>query len=434
MLKPGDLLGERYEILEAIGGGGMSTLWRARHVELEVDVALKVISGANAGERALERFKREARWIAKLNSPNIVRIIDFGDFKGQPYLAMELLRGEDLAARLAREGPLSFATCRRIVAGIASAVHVAHEAGIVHRDLKPANVFLERVADEEGVKILDFGVAKDINAPAAPGATTAGELVGTPAYMSPEQVWSQEVSPRSDVWAMGVIALEMLTGSNPFLDETLAKIFERIIREPLPVPSVLSPGLSAEIDAFFSRALARASKDRLGSAREFSQGFAAALDGREPPATAPHPLPRRSEQEQASRAAVTARSRRNQGDRGFQPLVVVLVLVVASGALFALSRRTRQEPTAKRVVSMAPRAPEVSASPEADTAATPTTPPGTAPSAKDVPSSPTNRASPSATVPALPRGAISRKAGPPSPAPAPSATARDPRFGIPLGR
>src|SRR5689334_5150186 len=208
MLRPGDRVGERYEIIEQLGAGGMGTLWRAHHLELDIDVALKVVSARGATAGSLKRFKREAQSAAKLRSPHIVRVLDFGEFEGQPYLAMELLRGEDLAARLGRVGTLPFDACARIIREVAKALEVAHRAGIVHRDLKPANIFLEQVHDEEIVKILDFGVAKDLNAPTEPGSTTASGVVGSPAYMSPEQVWAQEVGPRSDVWALGVIAFE----------------------------------------------------------------------------------------------------------------------------------------------------------------------------------------------------------------------------------
>jgi serine/threonine-protein kinase len=435
MLRPGDLLGERYEIVEQIGGGGMGTLWRARHVELHIDVALKVIATRSASDGALKRFKREARSAAKLHSPNIVRIIDFGEFKGQPYLAMELLRGEDLAVRLAREGPLPFDACRRIIAGIASAVQVAHAAGIVHRDLKPANVFLERGADGDVVKILDFGVAKDLNAPTEPGSTTALGMVGSPAYMSPEQVWNQEVSPQADVWAMGVITLEMLTGKNPFADETLAKIFERIIRDPLPVPSSLRADLPPSLDAFFIRALSRSAKDRIGSAREFSEGLAAALDGREPPARSRHELPKEPAPETAARAAVTARTRRG---RSLRPLMLGLILaaLAAAGVGLALSHGTRPEPTAQAAASILP------------------SPPASSPPRSLDPASPAPSPSPSATagLPPTPRRKVlddtPHKARAPlapattqplaassaPPPPAPSAAVLDPRFGIPLGR
>ncbi len=280
-------MGGRYELIEEIAAGGMGTLWRAHHVELDVDVALKVVSTQGATPASFKRFKREAQAAAKLRSPNIVQVLDYGEFDGQPYLAMELLQGEDLANRLDRVGKLPFDSCLKIVDGVAKGVQLAHDAGIVHRDLKPANIFLEKVGEEEIVKILDFGVAKDLASAAEPGSTTAGGVVGSPAYMSPEQVWAHQVGHRADIWAMGVVGFEMLTGKNPFAAETLAKIFERIVRDPLPKPSQFEPGLPVELDLFFARALARPPKERIASAKEFAEGFRAAIDGREPPSR-PH--------------------------------------------------------------------------------------------------------------------------------------------------
>jgi serine/threonine-protein kinase len=346
MLKPGDLLGERFEIVARLGGGGMGTLWRARHVQLGMDVALKVVAARHPSENELKRFKREAQSAARLKSPNLVQIIDFGEFKGQPYLAMELLHGEDLSARLAREGTLPFDAVEHIIAGIAAAVQVAHEAGIVHRDLKPANVFLERTGEREVVKVLDFGVAKDLNAPVEPGSTTANGVVGSPAYMSPEQVWNQPVSPRADVWAMGVIALELLTGKNHFADATLAKTFERILRDPLPVPSALCPELSPALDAFFARALARSAKERIGSALDFSTELAAALSGSVAPPRAAVAVPKQPLTPTPSRAAVTVQARPAERQaRVWSGLIGVALALLVVGVLAFLAQRASSPPT-----------------------------------------------------------------------------------------
>ncbi len=279
MVRPGDKISERYEVLEQLAVGGMGSLWRARHLELEVDVALKVILAEVATPLLIKRFKHEAQAAARLRSPNIVHVLDYGVFEQQPYLIMELLRGEDLAARLVRTGKLPPTEALAILAGMANGLMVAHEAGVVHRDLKPANVFLEKVAEQEVVKILDFGVAKDLRHKTDPIDTTSSGAVGSPAYMSPEQVWGEPVGAPADLWAMAAVAFEMLTGKAPFADKTLAKVFERIIRAPLPSAGDFAPELPPSLDGFFARALARPPAERFGSARELVEMLGQALAG-----------------------------------------------------------------------------------------------------------------------------------------------------------
>lgn len=327
MVRTGDRVSERYEVLEQLAVGGMGTLWRARHLELDVDVALKVISSESVSETLLKRFKREAQAAARLRSPNIIQVWDYGVFQGQPYLAMELLRGEDLAARLSRQGALRPEECLTILQGVASAMTVAHEAEIVHRDLKPANIFLERVGDQEVVKVLDFGVAKDLGRTADSGGTTGSAVVGSPAYMSPEQVWGEPVGRPADLWAMGVLAFEVLTGRCPFADESLARVFERIIRAPLPRARDFAPHLPASIELFFERAFARAVGERFSSARELMSALRAALVGSYQP-TAIH----------GAKSSPTAPSRTVSRSRRTTALVAGLLL---AGALVIgwLSRR-----------------------------------------------------------------------------------------------
>ena len=284
MLRAGDKVGDRYVVIEQIAAGGMGTLWRAHHVDLDVDVALKVLSVDAASPDLLKRFKHEAQASARLRSPKIVQVLDYGVHEDQPYLAKELLRGMDLEARLTAEGRLSIQETAPIVQAVARAMQVAHDAHIVHRDVKPANIFLEKIGDEVVVKVLDFGVAKDLRPNSDASRTTGSGVVGSPAYMSPEQVWGEKVDSRTDVWAMAVVTFEMLTGHCPFADETLAKIFERIIRSPIPKIRDFNPALPPSLDAFFDKALARAPADRIASAREFDDAFRGAvtpLDARE---------------------------------------------------------------------------------------------------------------------------------------------------------
>jgi eukaryotic-like serine/threonine-protein kinase len=276
--KSGALVSGRYRLEEPLASGGMGTVWRAFHMELEIEVAVKLLSTellrTPTGEK---RFRREAQAAAKLKSPNIVQVIDYGVFEDQPFLVMELLQGEDLATRI-DAGKLSPDECLGVIEGVAKALHVAHEQGIIHRDLKPGNIFLERAGDEEIVKVLDFGIAKDLRAKAGTKAgTTGAALIGSPGYMSPEQVWADEVSVETDTWAMTLVAYEMLTQTNPFHHEVLAQMFDRIVKAKVPSAREHTPELPESIDAFFERGLARDASDRFPSAKAVAEAFREAL-------------------------------------------------------------------------------------------------------------------------------------------------------------
>lgn len=437
MVRSGDRLGQRYEVIEQIAAGGMGALWRAHHVQLDVDVALKVVSARAASPASLRRFKHEARAAAKLRSPNIVQVLDYGEFDGQPYLAMELLRGEDLGRRLAREGKLPLHECAAIIDGVAKGVQLAHDAGIVHRDLKPGNIFLERIGDDEVVKILDFGIAKDLEAVADPSSTTSVGVVGSPPYMSPEQVWAKKVGRPADVWAMGVVVFEMVTGRNPFLDDTLAKVFERIIRDPIPKLSAFEPGLAPEVDAFFERALARSPAERIPSAKELAVQFRAAIAGLESPT---RELPARTTTEPAvarPRVGRTLRRRGHESARARRVAAIVLGLaLVVFGMLLAVSRR--EEPnTALRAQGQEAHREARTEPPEDDPHGSPLPVAGHAqtselPAAPRVSSAPPRPDSTTAPKRVEHRAGGSPKTSTPAPPTHPPAP-RDPKFGIPLG-
>jgi serine/threonine protein kinase len=252
----------------------MGAVWRAEHVELGTPAAVKLLDPTIAGSsEALVRFKREAQAAATLRSPHVVQILDYGVDGGTPYIAMELLEGESLAARLRRVGRLSPAVTATILTHVARAVAKAHGMGIIHRDLKPDNVFLVPYEDGEMAKVLDFGIAKRTATGAASlGApeTRTGSLLGTPYYMSPEQASGRkEVDHRTDIWAMAVIAFECLTGRRPFDDETLGGLVLAICAEAPPVPSAVSqvpPGF----DDWFSRGTAKEPGQRFQSAKELA--------------------------------------------------------------------------------------------------------------------------------------------------------------------
>ncbi len=281
MTQPGDILGDRWVLLEKIDAGAMGEVFRAEHQVLGHSVAVKVLLPEMTRDQgAIDRFLREARIAAKLRHPNVVRVEDYGlSHDGRPYLVMELLRGESLARRLARTPRLHPGAVLALVQQIAEALDAAHAAGIVHRDLKPENIFLCGPSEAPKLKVLDFGVAKFTDALAAGGGATASNtLVGTPRYMSPEQARaSRTLDGRSDLWALGVLAYEMLTGRHPFEGEAIAELLVAILTHPISPPTALRPALPVAVDGWCARALARNRADRFASGHALADAFATAL-------------------------------------------------------------------------------------------------------------------------------------------------------------
>ncbi|HEY4119199.1 MAG TPA: serine/threonine-protein kinase [Byssovorax sp.] len=285
MLDSGHILAGKYKLIEKLADGGMGSVWRAEHVGLRSQVAVKLIHqsviDAADGQR---RFLTEAHAAAHLRSPHVVQILDHGIDDGVPYMVMELLDGESLAQRLDRCGTLTLAQTSTIVTQVARAIGKAHEAGIIHRDLKPDNVFLVKNDDEELAKVLDFGIAKIANTlgAAASPSTHTGALLGTPYYMSPEQARGHKLDHRTDLWSLAVIAFECVTGRRPFDAETMGDLLLEVCTSEVPVPSEIA-GTPAAFDAWFARGVARPPDERFQSARELAQGLRAiAFEGAGP--------------------------------------------------------------------------------------------------------------------------------------------------------
>jgi eukaryotic-like serine/threonine-protein kinase len=275
-LEVGGVVASKYRLVRPLAKGGMGSVWVARHVQLDVEVAVKFMAPAyaeSADGRA--RFEREAKAAAQLKSPNVVQVHDYGIADEIPYLVMELLQGEDLGERLRRQRRLSLTAAAAVLGPVCKALRRAHEAGIVHRDLKPGNIFLARQDDEETVKVLDFGVAKVTDPGSGAAATKAGSLVGSPNYMSPEQVRAKQVDHRSDLWSMGVVLFEAVTGQLPFPGDDVGDVLVEVCTAAIPVPSRIAPDLGPAVDRFFERALARDPAARFQSARELAEAFAA---------------------------------------------------------------------------------------------------------------------------------------------------------------
>jgi eukaryotic-like serine/threonine-protein kinase len=279
---PGNVVGRRYRLERMLVQGGMGSVWKAHHISLNAPVAIKFISPlvAEDGE-AIGRFMLEAQSAAALRSSHIVQVFDFGLDDGVPFIAMELLQGESLAERLRRRGALSAHETGRILSQVARGIHYAHALGIVHRDLKPDNIFITTEADQEVVKVLDFGVAKatgrELHGQSS-ATTRAGTLVGSPYYVSPEQAEGErDIDHRSDLWALGIIAFECLTGRRPFESESLAGLLVKICTQPSPRPSTFGVTL-AGFDGWFLRTTEKRREGRFQSVRDMIDAYAKLFD------------------------------------------------------------------------------------------------------------------------------------------------------------
>jgi eukaryotic-like serine/threonine-protein kinase len=285
-LSRGERVAEKYLLVRHIGKGGMADVWEAQHEELKRSVAIKFLLPELLVDPAmtaavLTRFRFEAQVSARLceRTRNIVAVYDFGSHRGQPYLVMELLPGRTLEDEITARGRLTPTEVAAILDQTAHALRAAHGLGIVHRDLKPSNFLLTQDADGSLlVKLTDFGVAKAItNALAVdqPTQTTAGSLVGSPAFMSPEQVDDRPLDARSDVWALGAVVYEALSGAACFEGPTLLRVLAKIAsRQIVPIRERV-PELPVAIDAWFDRALALDATDRFADADELAASFRA---------------------------------------------------------------------------------------------------------------------------------------------------------------
>jgi serine/threonine-protein kinase len=290
----GVIVAKRYELSRPLARGGMGSVWVARHRDLDVDVTIKFMGPALvASGEARMRFEREARVAARLDSQHVVHVQDYGVEDETPYLVMELLKGESLSARLARDGTLTLRAATPLLVQMCKALKTAHDAGLVHRDLKPGNVFLARKDEDEVVKILDFGIAKAGDLGDATASTESGVLMGSVHYMSPEQIRnSRAVDHRSDLWSIGVILYRVLGGRLPFPGDKVGDVLVRVCTEPFPPLSSLVHDLPPAIDAFFERTLNRDPQKRFQTATELAAAFdAMAIESTAPP-TPSSPGPR----------------------------------------------------------------------------------------------------------------------------------------------
>jgi serine/threonine protein kinase len=350
----------KFVVEQFLGGGAMGAVYRARDDSLDRKVALKVMHPAVAIDPSfVSRFHREAKAASRLDHPNSMRVIEFGEEPdGLLFIAMEYLEGRELYKVIHEDWPLSDARIADIMMKALAAIAVGHDMGVIHRDLKPENIMILTRKDDEGqdmVKVCDFGIAKitepDDTAPdgapktAGVKLTTAGVVVGTPEYMSPEQARGEKLDSRSDLYSMGIILYQLLTGRTPFLADTALAVVLKHITEPPEPPHVIYPEVHRGLEAVALRALAKSKNERFQTARDMRAALKAAIEGRPIPqdsgearpnagaSGAPPPpsdAPRRGASERPA-VSTTEAPKRSKA-----PLAIALIAIALGGAAFLL--------------------------------------------------------------------------------------------------
>jgi eukaryotic-like serine/threonine-protein kinase len=456
-LPPGEIIGERYRVVELLGEGGMGVVYRVEHTHMRKLFALKVLHRELLRmPEAVARFEREAVLAGSINHPNVAAATDFGKLPdGSFFLVLELVVGKSLREVIA-EGRNDASRALGIMRGMAAGVAAAHAKGIVHRDLKPDNVMLvERDGVPDFVKVLDFGIAKGNEMPEARESATPltqiGSIMGTPDYMSPEQALGQPVDARSDLYALGVIYFELLTGAAPFVGEALQVLRQHIMTEAPPVPADRVSGVNVPLAEIVAKLLAKEPDARFQNATELLSALdgtasiakiKVVVNGGAEPSPAP---PSTSAAAAAAPSAVSPSTEAKDDDRGTIKglprraviaaaslgvlVLVVVVVMILSGRSDPASAETEH---AGMVQSAAPAgsaddpAPSASTTSSATAAATEEAEQDTPESApSSAPLAPGAARRPSAPPPAAARGGQGTARRPaPAPAPAPRRTER----------
>src|SRR6266566_7068362 len=317
----GEVVAGRYELEELVGSGGMSSVFRAHDALLERKVALKILHEQyTSDEDYVERFRREARAVAGLSHPNIVTVIDRGEQDGRQFIVFEYIDGESLKQLVDRTGPLQVDQAVGLTLQIARALAFAHQQGLVHRDVKPQNVLLN---DDGRAKVTDFGIARSLDV--QQGMTQSGTVMGTSDYIAPEQARGERVDEQTDVYSLGVVLYELLTGEVPFPGENFVAVAMRHINEPPPSARERRPDVSPRLDAAIKRAMAKEQGDRFGSMGDFVGELEAALDV--------------GPDEDTGTIVLPGRRRRRRVLRPLLLLLLALVVLAAiAGAAYLLKR------------------------------------------------------------------------------------------------
>jgi len=368
-LQSGQNLGP-YRIINQVGQGGMATVYRAYHAAMDRYVAVKVLPSQLADNpEFLSRFQQEARTIAKLEHARILPVYDYGESNGLTYLVMRYLDAGTLKDRMSRV-PMPLAQVDRLFTQLAEALEYAHQQGVVHRDLKPSNALVDA---QNNLFLTDFGIAKLLEGGAQ--LTTTGAMIGTPAYMSPEQAQGEKVDQRTDIYSLGVILYEMTTGRVPFEAETPLAVVLKQIGSPLPLPSSVMPNFSPAIERVLLKALAKEPNDRYATVTEFLAAWKRALTELDtvqasapspaevqavtPTLVAPAPVPERATPERVAQSAKPVSTPSAPAKKfplalvlGGGALAVLCLMVV--GGLFLRSRADRPEPTKVTVITSEP--------------------------------------------------------------------------------
>ena len=327
--QPGDLIADRYELEEVVGTGGMSTVFCARDVQLDRRIAIKILHERFADDpEYLERFRREARAVARLSHPNIVTVIDRGVDDGRQYIVFEYVEGENLKELVQRTGRLPVRRALELALAVADGLSFAHEHGLVHRDVKPQNVLLSR---EGELKVTDFGIARSLHV--EHGVTQTGTVLGTSEYLAPEQASGKPVSPATDVYSLGVVLWELLAGDVPFEGENFVAVALRHLNEPPPDLRERRPDVSPRLAAAVECALAKDPARRFPSMAALARELRACLAEADGAVPAPAPVEDAELTLVTPRPSLPARARRQPSRR--RPLAYALLALVVAGAAFA---------------------------------------------------------------------------------------------------
>jgi len=264
-----DLVGkkiDRYKVVGEIGRGGMAVVYRAIDTMLDRNVAIKIIMPEFADkEKLLKRFSREAKSLAKLSHSNIVKVLDYGEYESSPYLVMEFIPGGTLSSRLGK--PMNYAEAAALLAPVARALNYAHQQKIVHRDIKPGNILI----NETGQALLsDFGILKLLDAEETQGLTGTGKIVGTPSYMSPEQIRGAQIDGRADVYSLGIVFFELVAGRKPYIANTPIELSLKHLNDPIPRARQFVRDVPAEVEQVFLKAMAKKPEERYQSMAAFA--------------------------------------------------------------------------------------------------------------------------------------------------------------------
>jgi serine/threonine-protein kinase len=327
--------GGRYSVIELVGSGGMAEVYRARDELLGREVAIKVLHERFAGDRSfVERFKREAQSAANLNHPNIVSLYDYGTDDGAYYIVMELIEGRSLAQIIKSEGPLLPERAAEVASDVAKALSRAHTAGIVHRDVKPGNIMITSTGQ---TKVTDFGIARALGGEGDQTMTQTGMVIGTAAYLSPEQAQGDPVDTRSDVYSLGVVLYEALTGSPPFTGESPLSVAYKHVREAPRPPSEVNVDVPAALNSITMKALAKNPDNRYANAGELQEDLARFMTG-----TKVHATPMMDETMVAPATGTQVMSQTDlydeEPDRGrglrYALIALLILAIVGIGAFF----------------------------------------------------------------------------------------------------